>query len=102
MKGKNTMKFSYHYLKRCVKIISDFVDILLLAENVNMRKPRDLILKSANLDNVLNLDNTILAWKCLISRMLENFHDVEDILSLRGNKKSKLLGIFTSRKLGMS
>lgn len=56
-----------------MKIISD---LLLLAENINIKKPRDLTLKSANLDNILNLDNTVWAWKHLTSRMLENFCDV--------------------------
>lgn len=65
-----------------MKIINDLLllaensDILLLAENINIKKPGDLTLKSANLDNILNLDNTVWAWKHLISRMLENFRDV--------------------------
>lgn len=58
-------------MERCVKKIRDFVDVSLLAENINIRKPRDLILKSANLDNTMNLDITVLPQKYLISRMLK-------------------------------
>lgn len=54
-----------------MKKIRDFVDVSLLAENINIRKPRDLILKSANLDNTMNLDITVLPQKYLISRMLK-------------------------------
>lgn len=85
-------------MERCVKKIRDFIDISLLAGNINIRNPRNLILKSANLDNTLNLDITDLAERHLISRMLKNliifyYCDIEDVLSLRGDKEDTPLGI---------
>lgn len=44
--------YSYCYMEIHVKKIMDFVDISFLAEN-NIRKPRDLVLKSAILDDTL-------------------------------------------------
>lgn len=65
----------------------DFVDPSLPAENINnIRKPRDLILKSVDLDKIVNLDYVVLTQKYLISRILENLSGAEDILSLRGDK----------------
>lgn len=48
MKGGNIKIHTQNYMERCVKI-RDLRDISLLAENIsNIRKPRDLILKTAN------------------------------------------------------
>lgn len=82
------MKLQKHQLhgRMCEKN-QGLVDLSLLAENINnIRKPRDLILKSANLDNTVKLDYVVLTQKYLISRLLDNFSGVEDILSPRRDK----------------
>lgn len=86
MKGGNSEMYAQNYMERSVKL-RDFRDISLPAENINnIRKPRDLILKTANLDNTLNLDNMVLTQKYLVPRMFKSISSAKDILSPRGDK----------------
>lgn len=62
------------------------MDISLLAE-INVRKQYWMI----------HLDNTVLAQKYLMARILKNLNGAEYILHLRGDKYSTPLGILTSR-----